>query len=347
MPPDALESLLVLSETIGRDPTLVQAAGGNTSLKSGDVLWIKASGTWLMNARSRPIMVPVQLDRLLEAVRRQDPAADQPHAFTIGEENRAGLRPSIETAVHAVLPQRVVVHVHCVSTIAWACLRDAEARLSQTLVGFDWAFIPYVRPGLPLAHAILDRVRATTDVLVLGNHGLVVAADTVEDATRLLTAVTERLGRPARPAPPADTDTLLRLADGTGYRLPQDRACHATALDPASLRAAACGSLYPDHVIFLGPGCPSLTAGETVSDALARLAASGRPRPALLLVPGRGSLMREDANAGAEALARCLADVTARLEPGEDVATLSPADEWTLLNWDAEQYRQSLNAGAR
>ena len=127
MPSDALDSLLALSEAIGRDPALVQAAGGNTSLKSGDVLWIKASGTWLMNARSQPIMVPVQLGPLLQAVKRQDPAADQPHDFTIGEENRAGLRPSIETTVHAVRPQRVVVHVHCVSTIAWACLRGRRA----------------------------------------------------------------------------------------------------------------------------------------------------------------------------------------------------------------------------
>jgi rhamnose utilization protein RhaD (predicted bifunctional aldolase and dehydrogenase) len=243
MPSDALDSLLALSETIGRDPALVQAAGGNTSLKSGDVLWIKASGTWLMNARSQPIMVPVQLGPLLEAVARQDPAADQPHDFTIGEENRAGLRPSIETTVHAVLPQRVVVHVHCVSTIAWACLRDAELQLAPRLAGFDWAFIPYVRPGLPLARAIQDRVRPTTDVLVLGNHGLVVAADSVEDAAQLLTSVTQRLRRPARPAPPADTDALLHLADGNGYRLPRSRECHATALDSASLKVAALGPL--------------------------------------------------------------------------------------------------------
>jgi rhamnose utilization protein RhaD (predicted bifunctional aldolase and dehydrogenase) len=44
MPPDGFDALLAFSERIGHDPALVQAAGGNTSLKSGDVLWIKASG---------------------------------------------------------------------------------------------------------------------------------------------------------------------------------------------------------------------------------------------------------------------------------------------------------------
>jgi rhamnose utilization protein RhaD (predicted bifunctional aldolase and dehydrogenase) len=58
------------------------------------------------------------------------------------------LRPSIETSVHAILPQRVVVHVDCVETIACACLEDAERRLADKLAGFNWTFIPYVRPGL-------------------------------------------------------------------------------------------------------------------------------------------------------------------------------------------------------
>ncbi len=31
---------------------------GNTSIKDGDTLWVKASGTWLQNAETTPIMVP-------------------------------------------------------------------------------------------------------------------------------------------------------------------------------------------------------------------------------------------------------------------------------------------------
>ena len=45
-----LAALKRLSARIGADPLLVQAAGGNTSLKQNGVLWIKASGTWLKDA---------------------------------------------------------------------------------------------------------------------------------------------------------------------------------------------------------------------------------------------------------------------------------------------------------
>ena len=48
-----------LSARLGQDPLRVQGPGGNTSIKSNDVMWIKASGTELANAESDPIFVAV------------------------------------------------------------------------------------------------------------------------------------------------------------------------------------------------------------------------------------------------------------------------------------------------
>ncbi len=70
-----LDALLDLSARVGADPALVQGAGGNTSLKDGDTLWIKASGLWLMNARAGNMLVPVRLSTLLEAVAEDHPSA--------------------------------------------------------------------------------------------------------------------------------------------------------------------------------------------------------------------------------------------------------------------------------
>ena len=41
-----LAPLVRLSARVGRDPLLVQASSGNTSIKLEGVLWIKASGEW-------------------------------------------------------------------------------------------------------------------------------------------------------------------------------------------------------------------------------------------------------------------------------------------------------------
>ncbi len=317
-------ALLRYSAAIGGDPSLVQGAGGNVSLKHGDLLWVKASGTWLADAEAQPIMVPVRLPPLLAAIRADDAAAMENAAqFVAMELDTVGLRPSIETTMHALLPHPVAVHVHCVETIAWACRRDAEAVLAPLLAGLRWAFIPYLRPGAPLARAILRRLAPNTDVLVLGNHGLVVGGADTQAAGALVAEVARRLRRTPRPAPEPD---YAGLADATpsGYRPAPD--AHGVATDPTALAVARLGSLYPDHVIFLGPGIAERPGAS-----------------ALLVVPGVGVLLRTDASAGAAALARCLADVTARLDPAEPIAVLTAAEESELLGWDAEKYRQSLD----
>jgi rhamnose utilization protein RhaD (predicted bifunctional aldolase and dehydrogenase) len=328
-----------LSASIGADPLLVQGAGGNTSIKQGGVLWIKASGTWLMNALTGDIMVPVALAPLLDALAHSSEAAERAGQFTLEELNPRRLRSSIETTVHALMPQKIVVHVHCVETISIAVQANAEALLEERLRGLDWAFVPYRRPGLPLAQAIAERLKPATNVLVLGNHGLVVAADTVGEAALLLQRVTGLVARAPRSAPAPDTDALLRLAVGSDYRLPASTVAHTVATDLASCRIAASGSLYPDHVIFLGVGSTIAGPHENAAAVVARTAVA----PMSILFPGKGVLMRRDANAGAEAMARCLADVAARVDGAARLNYLSPKENAELLNWDAEKYRQELN----
>lgn len=337
-----LEALNILSARIGSDPVLTQGAGGNTSLKVDGTLWIKASGRWLAHALERDIMVPVRIEPLLAAVAAVDPAAEQAHRFTIAELNASGLRPSIETTVHALMPQRVVLHVHCVDTIAFALRTDCAEQVSPRLEGLNWAYVPYARPGLPLALAIAGHRARRPDVLVLGNHGLVVAAGTVAEAEALLRDVKARLGVAPRAAGDADPEALDALAaaggGGTPYRFPDSEAAHAVAMDAASLAVAARGSLYPDHVIFLGEGSVIAGPGEDVAAIVRRLGFG----PASIVFPGRGVLMRADVPPNGDAMARCLADVTARIPTDAPVRVLTAEEHLQLTDWDAEKYRQEL-----
>jgi rhamnose utilization protein RhaD (predicted bifunctional aldolase and dehydrogenase) len=333
------EALVDLSAKIGADPYLVQGAGGNTSIKEGGTLWIKASGLWLAHARQRDVMVPVALDPLLEALDRDDPACEKAQEFVIKDKNPSGLRPSIETTVHAQMPQRVVVHVHCVETIATAVQQDAERLTAERLDGLPHAFVPYARPGLPLARGIGARLKPDTSVLVLGNHGLVVAAETVDGAAALLADAQARLRATPRAAPTADETALARLALDSDYVLPDDPAIHAAATDLENCRIGAGGNLYPDHVIFLGRALAIAAPGET---ARAIVEKSGETPP-VILFPGTGVLVRRDAGAGALAMARCFADMGLRIPEGARLRYLTHAENAELLGWDAEKYRQELN----
>jgi rhamnose utilization protein RhaD (predicted bifunctional aldolase and dehydrogenase) len=338
-------ALRLFSAALGRNRLRTQAAGGNTSIKRNGVMWIKASGRWLADAAEDDIMVPVALEALRAAAMRGDRSADSALAFVVHEINPAGLRPSIETSVHAVIPHAVVAHIHCVETIALAVrenVREALAERLSALPGVRWSVIPYRRPGLPLARAILDGGVADADVLILANHGLVVTGKTVAEVERLTQRVCEALATAPRPSiPPRPASLKAHLRDSQ-YRLPRDEATHGLALDPTNVALAVGAPLYPDHVIFLGPEV--LAATDIAAGAGHRYAGAPDQPPPMLVVPGLGVALHRSAPPAADAMALCLADVVARIPADAALKRLSPAEARELTNWDAEKYRQALAA---
>ncbi|MEO1492063.1 MAG: class II aldolase/adducin family protein [Pseudomonadota bacterium] len=338
---DAFSDLVSTSHRLGTDPLQVQGPGGNTSLKSGDAMWIKASGTWLAEAGARDIWVPCNVGVLRRAL--QAGAAEQPGMAEVvpADANPLGLRPSIETAVHAALDWPVVLHTHCVATIALAICADGAERLSAALPRTAFAVVPYVKPGWDLARAIRAAVTPETQVVVLGNHGLVVCGETPETAKARLRDVSAALQPSVVRTPTEATPGLGVRLDGTGWVPAPEAITHAVARDPVRLEMATGSTLYPDHLIFLGPGCRTVPPGATPAE----VTADGRPCK-ILLFPGEGVAIPIDATPSDLALARCLGDVLARVPEDAALIRLTPDDEASLLDWDAEKYRQSLNKAA-
>jgi rhamnose utilization protein RhaD (predicted bifunctional aldolase and dehydrogenase) len=297
------QALRKLSAALGADPLRTQGAGGNTSIKRDGVMWIKASGTWLADALAHDIMTPVHLAPLRQAIADGDPRAAAATDFVDSGASPSGLRPSIETGAHAVIPSPIVVHIHCVHTIALAVRRDGESLVRERLrplAGVALAWVPYWKPGLPLAHAIAERLTKDTNVFVLANHGLVVAGETVAEVADRITRVCEALSAAARPAPQADFEKLASIVEDADYRLPQDPAVHAVALDPKRLAIARGGSLYPDHVVFLGPG---LIEASVAGGRLRAPSEGGRP-PLMMALRGLGVVLHRSTSKNAEAMAR-------------------------------------------
>jgi rhamnose utilization protein RhaD (predicted bifunctional aldolase and dehydrogenase) len=219
MIPAMVSELSALSARLGKDPLLVQGAGGNTSVKIGGELWVKGSGKWLARADAEPCFVPLDLGGVRGRI-------------AAGEAEPA-LRPSIETTLHALMPHLVVVHVHGVNTVAAAVRAGGAAALEGGLDGLAWAWVDYRRPGLPLTRAVAERLSENPDVLILGNHGLVVGAADCAAAEALVDDVESRLQSPVRTAPTPDLARLNALAEGAPYRLPKHADVHGIATDPA------------------------------------------------------------------------------------------------------------------
>lgn len=319
-----LSELSALSARLGSDPMLVQGGGGNVSLKSGDTLWVKASGKWLANAEREPIFVPVAVDgvRVAVAARADDPVS----AHVLG--GSASLRPSIETTLHALLLHRVVVHVHSIHALAAAVRNDGAGFAAARLQGADWRWLPYCRPGLPLTLAIAALGQPAPAVVLLANHGLVVGANDCAAAEALIDETERRLATTPRRAPAPDLAALGADAAERGLLLPRSPRLHDIATDPVSLRHALAGPLFPDQVVFLGP----------------RITAAESPEAPFVVLPGRGVLLRPGITAGQEEMLLCLALLFQHLQADASLAVLELAEVGALLGWEAERYRMTLDA---
>lgn len=323
-----------MSAEVGRDPELVQGAGGNSSLKHDGVLWVKASGKWLSEASADDIFVPVALDAA------RGIAASGNDDFSAAALGDRKLRPSIETGLHALLPHRVVLHVHSINVLCHAVVDAGEVAVRARLNGMRWHWVPYARPGGPLTLAIASAMDIDSNepvALILANHGLIVAADTVEGVQRLLADVEGALRRPPRSMPSgSEPDAAARVAARIDGRLPNDAGVHRLALDPAALAVANLGVLYPDHVVFLGAVPVVKTAQDWDTFVWDDL---GAP---YVIVPGTGVVVRRDITANAEAMLGCWAALAGRIDRSEPIVTLPEDAVRELLGWDAEKYRQAL-----
>jgi rhamnose utilization protein RhaD (predicted bifunctional aldolase and dehydrogenase)/NAD(P)-dependent dehydrogenase (short-subunit alcohol dehydrogenase family) len=214
---------------MGEDPRLVQPGGGNTSTKVGDVLLVKGSGTDLRTI-TRQGFTRLSLSRLARLREVPDMSDAEMMRFMAGCMLEEGPAPSVETPLHSLLPHRVIAHAHDVATMSLTNIRDAEAeRLVGELFEGRIVYVPYVRPGFPLAQAVArmvapadgpgtrgagggGRIPEEAIGLALAHHGLVVWGDDAKECYQRLVEVTsrmdeylatKRIARPGRPSPPA------------------------------------------------------------------------------------------------------------------------------------------------
>jgi rhamnose utilization protein RhaD (predicted bifunctional aldolase and dehydrogenase) len=328
------------SALIGNDTMMIQGAGGNVSWKEGNTLWIKASGTWLAEAEKREIFIPLDLNKTRQLI---DAGASE---LTSACLNTTTLRPSIETSLHALLNQTVVVHIHSVEVIALAVLENARELLAERLEGLNWAWVEYVKPGPDLAKKIAAIIsgKEYPDIIVLGNHGLVVAGATIDQVNSLLQTVLIRCKTVPRVVARANNETIDKISDewrDVGYRLPENHLCHSLGFDLTSLTLARNSwVMYPDHAIFLEGHITLKSKDLLPMEFLKQI----HHRPPCIIIEGKGVVVRDDFNRGQAAMLDCYIDVISRLTDASCVIPLNENQIAELLNWDAEKYRQTINS---
>ncbi|MEO8454625.1 MAG: class II aldolase/adducin family protein [Sphingomicrobium sp.] len=332
------DELAAVSARVGSDPLLVQGPGGNSSIKSGDELWVKASGVWLADAERNNIFVGLSLPRARELVARSG-AEDLGAACLPGSD--PSLRPSIEALLHLLMPHPAVLHAHAVGSMTVSVLADGPERAETALADLNWAWVPYRRPGAPLATAAVETLGGrNVDVLILQNHGVVTGGQSPRDAEALLREVERRLAWPVR-----------HLSDGPAIAgskryevLPE---VGPLALDANIFELVTRAALFPDQVVFLGGAVPFVAPGESLESAAEHAEAQSGVLPALVLVPNVGAFGLIGRTAAADAVIRGLFEVARRIPKGAETTSLTYEAVAELLAWEEEAHRVKLSREPR
>ncbi len=328
--PAELQPLRELTQRVGSNPLLTQASTGNSSAKLDGVLWIKASGRWMADAMRDDIFIPLELAEVVTRCLEQgeDPAERYPGA-------------SLETAMHAALPHRVVLHVHCVNTIAWAVRNDAPVQLQRRLQGLRWQWIPYVASGLPLSRE-MERALAgcpDADVFVLGNHGLVIGGDDAKAVEDLLDEVERRLAIAPRQADASDSAALREISRDSPWDLPDDDGVHALGTDSISQAILGGGLLYPCQGIFSDSRTPELFRPIACREVGEQWRSRYCNRPFLIL-EGRGVVVRRSMAQAELAMISGLAQVLQRLSASAPLRYLTDSEVAGISGAVAYRYRE-------
>jgi len=380
MDAESLARLIEVSHAVGARPDFVQGGGGNTSVKSPDAatMAVKASGVALAAMSESAGWVELDLGAVLaifDAPGLGDLDGRAREAKILGHLKAAvvggpGTRPSVETALHALLGT-VVIHTHPPAVNALTC-GPGEAALAELARDGEPAplWVPYTDPGYCLASAVKDAIERYRNehghaphVLMLENHGIFVSADDAErcialheDWVRRCEAYFEGTAAPpAAAAPPDAADTRKAMAwirrafheknKGPVFaRLSEDPELANAAADPGVAGVLAAGALTPDQIVYTG--AHSIYAKNLLEVAPALQASLDEPSPPrVVLVKDVGAFL-VSSDPGkldvAEEVACCAAK-TVRLAAGRGgVRNLRESSADFIINWEAEHYRSRL-----
>ncbi len=347
-----LEALVGLSRWAGGRFDLIQAGGGNSSLKTkNNTLWVKASGVALSQVSEHNGFCELRLDSLqglLETlVLRTEQNKSALDAFAIEQCQQAMIsqsgRPSIETLLHAQM-HRFTLHTHPISVVQLASQKDWKERLRQLFP--EAVCVAYETPGAALALALYQGLKHQPDakIVFLQNHGLIVSTPTATETQTLTQTVTQKLEQSLGLdlSAYAKTSLLSEVLQEVFQEELLTYYCNDMTVQNTLCQQPQLLTqkpVCPDQLVYCGPE-PLMIQGELQATQFQGYQAKWEQYPRVILWDQACYLV-------GNSLPKCheMMDVLRfhlLVTQGSPKTTLAPSEIAYLMNWSAEKYRQKI-----
>jgi len=374
-----IKSLIEISQFYGSNKSFVIAGGGNTSYKTEDKLWVKASGFALATITEEGFAVldRKKLAKISENEYSADPfererqIKDDLADATITKDKR----PSVETSLHDCINYKFVIHLHPTLVNGVMCGNDVE-KLMEPLFGADALFIPYIDPGYILfkeVEAKIKEFRANKGndpkVILLQNHGIFVSADTTQEVIDMYDEIIANIEKAVKT--PVD-ETVLPVAAHVAEVVPAIRAIVSTdGLKTIKVTNSVlvekfncCVESYakisipfsPDIIVYCKSKYIYVDAVETVESTIAQFKTKyvsfvfeNGYQPKVVFIKGIGMLSIGDNAAQANIIKEVFEDAMKISWLSESFGGqhfMTSAQINFIDTWEVENYRRKVSAGA-
>lgn len=373
-----IQDLIAISRFYGSDSRFVIAGGGNTSFKTDELIWVKASGSSLatIDEEGFAVLNRKKLNKMsgkvysADAAEREEEVKNDLADATLTK----GKRPSVETSMHNSIRYAFVVHLHPTLVNGLMCAQDAEKELFR-LFGEKNVYIPYTDPGYVLFKKVEEKIEEyrlkyneEPQVIWLQNHGIFVAANTIDEIKSIYDSILETLEKAVQhPLPTAERATctcteqlvpgIRMMLSGNGLKTLKVRKTELIKYfyDTDEAQAMIARPFTPDAIVY----CKSsyLFFNDEEPEAVLKDAAVRIPefiaqkgyQPKILLIKGIGLVAVGDNARQCDTLLDVFEDAMkiaylALSFGGAHPMTQSQID--FIDNWEVENYRRSVAAGA-
>jgi rhamnose utilization protein RhaD (predicted bifunctional aldolase and dehydrogenase) len=218
----AIDKLVEMSNRYGRDPRYVLAGGGNSSWKDENEMYVKASGFSLAAIAANGFvgMDRKKLDVMMVKQYKSDDAGREAEVLSDIMDSRLPgfdiLRPSVETPLHNLFSYAYVLHLHPAIVNGMTCGRRGEEEAVH-IFGDSVVWINECKPGYELSKycgrmigEYESRRGEPPHVVFLQNHGVFVAAGSVEEIDNIYADIMGKL---------AEHTSVKPACDGAAFRV--------------------------------------------------------------------------------------------------------------------------------
>lgn len=373
-----IQDLIAISRYYGSDSRFVIAGGGNTSFKTDELIWVKASGSSLatIDEEGFAVLNRKKLNKMsgkvysTDAAEREEEVKNDLADATLTK----GKRPSVETSMHNSIRYAFVVHLHPTLVNGLMCAQDAEKELFR-LFGEKNVYIPYTDPGYVLFKKVEENIEEyrlkyneEPKVIWLQNHGIFVAADTIDEIKSIYDSILETLEKAVQhPLPTAERATctcteqlvpgIRMMLSGNGLKTLKVRKTELIKYfyDTEEAQSMIARPFTPDAIVY----CKSsyLFFNDEEPEAVLKDAAVRIPefiaqkgyQPKVLLIKGIGLVAVGDNARQCDTLLDVFEDAMKiaylALSFGGAHPMTQPQIDF-IDNWEVENYRRSVAAGA-